>query len=100
MTDEYQRAAPPVPQTAQHLCRADESGHVDVVAAGMHDADFIALGIFHAHATGVSKTSVLGNWQNIKISAHEDRRPSTVVWHTDQAVTTDIPGDLKARLLL
>ena len=51
---------------------------MNVMAAGMHDADFLAGGIPRHHVTGVIDTGLLDNGQRIQIRADQQTRAGPI----------------------
>ena len=93
LTDQHQRALPPVLERMQHAPRPGERGHVDVVPARVHRVDLIALGVRDAGLTGVRQARHFLHRQPIEIRAKQQRGAGTILEHRDEAVTTDARRD-------
>ena len=66
LPDQHHRAAPLRFQIGQHLRRAEERGHVDVVSARVHHARVLA---------GVREPRLLGDRQAVHVAAHQHHGP-------------------------
>ena len=73
--DEDERALPAVLEGGERAGRADPAGHVHVVAAGVHDADFVALLVARPHLAGVGQAGLLDDRQGVHVGADQDGRP-------------------------
>ena len=96
--DHYQRASPAVLQGRQRPGDAHPASHVDIVAAGVHDADFLALSVEALDGTGIGQAGFLRDRQGIHVAADQQGRPRPVAEHAHHAVTADLGGDLEAEL--
>src|SRR6266436_6897503 len=57
LADQDERPAPLVFELCKHARRTDENRHVNVVAAGVHDANFGAIGALYFTRTAPTHTS-------------------------------------------
>ena len=89
LTDEHDRARPADLVAGQILGHADQVGHVDVVAAGVHHADRRAVLVLHLDLRGVGQAGVLDDRQRIEIGPQHQRRPGAVLEHAHDAVAAD-----------
>ena len=97
--DEHQRALPFVLHPGQHAGGSHPAGHVNVVAAGMHDADF-AIGLVpDDHLAGVGNAGLFGDRQAVHVAPHQHGRPFAVLKDCHHAGDADFLGDLEAQFL-
>ncbi len=99
LADEDQRALPAGLQAGQHAGGADPAGHVHVVAAGVHDADLVAVLVARADLAGVGQAGLLDDRQGVHVGAHQHGRPVAVLEDADDAVAADVLRHLEADLL-
>jgi len=98
LRDEDQRPLPAVLQDGQDARRADQAGHVDVVAAGVHDAHLLAALVTRLHLAGVTQPRLLDQGQRVGVAADQDGRPVAVAVGADDAVAAHLLGDGEAGL--
>ena len=96
LADEDERAAPVLLEARQHPGGADPAGHVHIVAAGVHDADFVAVFIARADFAGVGNAGFFHDRQGVHVGANEDGRADAVFQDADDAVPADFFGDFEA----
>ena len=65
---------------------AEQHRHVDVVAAGVHDADVLALGIGGANGGRVVEAGLFFDGKRVHIAADEETRAGAVLKDGDDAV--------------
>ena len=80
--DHHDRAAPAVLMLCEPPRRADEAGHVHVVATGVHHADLTALRVPGLDLARVGKPCLLDDRECVHIGADQHHRPRPVL---DQA---------------
>jgi hypothetical protein len=102
-----QRDQGPVPLagvTGQELDRAQQAGHVHVVAAGMGDRYLAAVGPLGGHGARVVHAGIFADGQRVQFGPEQDGRPGAVgqdAHHTraadagldGEAVLAQFPGD-------
>ena len=64
----------------------DESRHMDVMAAGMHDVDFAAFVILGGDLTRVGEAGLFLHGQCIHVGANHDRAAAAVLHDADDAI--------------
>ena len=79
----------------QHAGRADPAGHVHVMAASVHDADFVAILVARPHLAGVREAGLLDDRQGVHVGADQDGGPGAVLDDADDAVAADFGGHLE-----
>ena len=84
-----QGPAPAVLQAAQDRGGAGQGGHVEVVAAGVHDAGYLA---------GVGQSCLLLHGQRVQFRAEEQGRALAVPQHAHHAGAAHAGGDIEAGL--
>ena len=100
LADEHERAVPLGFGRGEGAGGADEDGGVDVVAAGVHDADVLAgFGLGHDVA-GVGDAGLFDDGQRVHVGADEERGAGAVLEDADDAVgfaavgvDADVVGD-------
>ena len=65
---------------------AEEDGHVDVVPAGVHDSDVLALSIGGVNGRGVVEAGLLFDGERVHVAADEKARAGAVLKDGDDAV--------------
>ena len=81
LADEDQRSAPLAFALRQLTRRAQQHRHVQVVAAGVHDAHLLALNIGGLDGAGVVQAGLLLDREGIHVSANQETRPNAVFEH-------------------
>jgi hypothetical protein len=71
--------APLITQLTQGTCGADETGHVNVMSAGMHHGDITTEIIFDGFCARVGQARLFFDWQGVEIGAHEDYGTFTIL---------------------
>src|SRR5262249_38280857 len=102
--DEDDGAVPLVLELPEDAGDADESRHVDVVAAGVHDRDFRAVVAFDGDGAPVRNARVLAHGQGVHVSADGDGGAIAIFHDADYAeagnsgsgVFADMVGDFAA----
>jgi hypothetical protein len=79
---------------------SDHRGDVDVVAAGVHDADFLTRRVLCLYSTGVGDAGFLDDGKRVEIGADEQRRAVAVLEDGDDSeglaavgIFADVFGD-------
>jgi hypothetical protein len=72
---------------------------VDVVRAGVHHSDVVSVFVCGADVAGVGAARVFDYRQRVEVGAHHDRGARSVLHDGDEAVASDVGGDLKAQWL-
>ena len=105
LEDQFQRAGQFVTARRQHFGHAQGHGHVRVMAAGVHHADFLAAGtevaalVRDADSGGVGQTGLLGQWQGVQLGANRHHRARlAAAQDTDHAGVGDAGLYLQAQL--
>ena len=96
LADEHRRAGPAVLQRRHHARRADETGDVRVVRAGVHDRVFAPGDILADHGARVGQAGFLLDRERIHVGADEHRRAGAVFHHAHDAEAADLLGDFAA----
>ena len=95
LADKDKGPAPRVLMPREHPGRADENGHVDVVAAGMHDGHVGAGKVQGADRARVGKARLLLDGKGVHVGSDEERRARAVPQDPDDARPAELLGDLK-----
>ena len=69
-----------------------------IVAAGVHDADLVAVLVAHADLAGVRQAGLFDDRQGVHVGADHYGRAGAVLEDRDDAVSAHICRDLKSRL--
>ena len=86
LADEHEGAVPARFGRGHRARDADQYGRVDVVSAGLHDADGFAGLVFGGDVTGIGQARLLDDRQAVHIRAHHERWAGAVLQDADQAV--------------
>ena len=97
--DEHQRARPLLLEGGHHAGRTDPRSHVNVVAAGVHDAVFNSEAILHPNLAGIRNAGLLRDRQGVDVGAEEYDGAGSVLQNADDAGAADLLGDLEAEFL-
>ena len=88
LADQENRAAPPVFMLSEPPGRADEAGHVHVVAAGVHHADLTALRVSCFDFARVGKPRLLDHGERVHVGTNKHNGPPPVL---DQPHDAEFP---------
>ena len=69
------------------------------MAAGVHDADFVAVLVPRAHFAGVGQAGLFGDRQRVHIGADQHGRPGAVLQNADYSMPAHFSRDDKAERL-
>ena len=72
---------------------------MNVVAAGVHDADVVAVFVGGADVAGVGAAGVFDDRQSVEVGAHQDGGPGAVFQDGDEAVAPDVGRHVEAQRL-
>ena len=98
LADEHDRAAPFILVRNQITSRPDQASDVNVVAAGVHHADVVAVAIFSGRFRGVRETGIFRNGKGVEIGTDHDGRPGPVYDSGDNPVPADLSHVVEAEL--
>ena len=90
LADHDERAVPLVAQAGEQPGGAGEDGHVQVVAAGVHDGHVVAGKVGDAHFAGVGQAGFLGDGQGVELGADHQRRAAPVFEHAHHAGAAEV----------
>ena len=90
-----ERPTPLLFELRQHARGAQKNGHMNVVTASVHDADFGAVGALYFHVAGIGKAGVLDNGERIHVGTHVYRGTGAIAENADDSV-----GDEAGRIVL
>ena len=99
LSHHHQGALPTFLLPAQDSRSPHEAGHVDVVAAGVHEADGLAVRILNADFAGIFQAGLLGDGESVQVGSEHEGRPLAVSQKADDAVPSDAPAHLEAQCL-
>jgi hypothetical protein len=85
LTDQHQRSVPLALSRSHFASRAQQNGHVQVVAAGVHHAHLLSLRVGGLHRAGVIQAGLFLHRQRIHIRANQQTRPRAILHHRDYA---------------
>src|SRR5438093_13399021 len=86
LAEHDESAAPLLLELRQHARSAQKNRHVNVVTAGVHDADFGAIGALYFHVAGIGEAGILDDWERVHVVAHIDRGPRAVAEYSDDPI--------------
>ena len=78
-------AAPAIFVVGEPAGGADEAGHVDVVTAGVHDADGVSLVVLGLDLAGEGQAGSLDDGQGVHVGPDEDGGAFAVLEDADDA---------------
>ncbi len=96
LADEDEPAPPAAAERLHGPGQPDERGHVQVVAAGVHDRDLVPVRIGPGGAARVRQTGRLLDGKGVHVGPDEERRPGPVLEHGRDAVPANPPVDRAA----
>ena len=97
LPDQHQGAGPAV-SMARHIARrAHQAGDVDVVPAGVHHIDLVAVPVELLRTGGVGQAGLFLHRQTVHIGAHHYQRARAVLQHGHHAGAADTLGHIVAR---
>lgn len=96
LTNHDEGAAPEVLHFGQDTGCSDEGGHVDVMPAGVHDADFAPEVVLDGFFAGVVGAGLLGDGEGIEVGADEDGGAIAIFEDADKAMAADFFGHLES----
>ena len=73
-------------QFGKQFGRAEHVSDVDIVPAGVHNADILSRIVNHLDSTRVRQARLLGNGQGIKLSAQQHRWARAIFHYGNHAV--------------
>ena len=91
------RAAPRVARFGQHARGAHQPGDVQVVPAGMRDADLSPIRVGGRRLAGIRQAGVLGHRQRVHVGAQHHRRAVAIAQHADHAGHADLAASPRSR---
>ena len=96
LADQHDRARPAVAMVGQPSGRADEAGHVDVVAAGVHHADVAPGLVAGLDLARIRQTRFLDDRQRVHVGADQHHRAVAVLEDADDPELADVRRDARA----
>ncbi len=100
LADDHEGAVPELAVGGEGLRGAEEDGGVDVVSAGVHDADLLAGCVFGEDVRGVGDAGLFDDGEGVHVAAHEEGGAGAVFEDADDAegvgavgVEADVVGD-------
>src|SRR5208282_2860052 len=85
LADEHYGSVPAALFGGESAGDSDHGGDVDVVAAGVHDADILTCSILRLNRAGVGNSSLLDDWEGVEIGADEQRGAVAVLEDRDNS---------------
>ena len=85
LADEHDGAVPLRFAVGEFAGCSEEDGHVDVVTAGVHDADILALSVDGADSRGVVEAGLFFDGERVHVGANEETRAGAVLEHSNDA---------------
>jgi hypothetical protein len=78
LADQNECAPPAVLELREHPRDPDQRSHVEIMAAGVHDGNFIAGVVLGDHGAGIGQAGLFLDWQRVHVGADQHRRATAV----------------------
>ena len=86
LTNQNNGAAPAIPELSEHARCAEKNCHVQVVAAGVHHADFAAAGARHFYVASVREAGIFNDWQCVHVRSNVNDWAGAIFQDSDDPV--------------
>src|SRR5438067_9032039 len=86
LAEHDESAAPLLLELRQPARGTQKNRHVNVVTAGVQDADFGAVGAFYFHVAGIGEAGILDDGERVHVGTHVDRGTRAVAENSDDPI--------------